>query len=277
VSGIAFALMIGGLAVDVGAWITFRATRAPVWAILSWGGVASYAAGAIALAVAMRGLTGGAPDRSTKFIRAAFLWLLFASALILFLPLYTKLAGLRFSHGYNGATRHAFTVGFVSLMIVGVSARIVPMLAGVDPRRLPALWAPFVLIVAGNGLRVMSQILTDFAPSTAYPVMGVSGVLQVAGFSIWGIHIWRVLGSRPESPVAEARPARIEAHMSPAQVIEWFPQTLEVFTAHGFGLLQNPLLRQTMGRSVTIAGACSMKTVELGRMLDALNRAISDS
>jgi hypothetical protein len=277
VSGIAFALMIGGLVVDVGAWITFRTTRAPLWAMISWGGVAAYAVGAIALAVSMRGLTGGAPDRSTKFIRAAFLWLLFASALTLFLPLYTKLAGLRFSHGYNGATRHAFTVGFVSLMIVGVSSRIVPMLAGVDPRRLPALWAPFVLIVAGNGLRVMSQILTDFAPSTAYPVMGVSGVLQVAGFLVWGIHIWKLLGSRPEPSISEARPARIEAHMSPAQVIEWFPQTMDVFTAHGFGLLQNPLLRRTMGRSVTLAGACSMKSADLGSLLTELNRRIHPS
>jgi hypothetical protein len=50
-----------------------------------------------------------------------------------------------FSHAYYGATRHAITVGFVSLMIVGVAAKVVPVLRGADARRLTGLWVPFVL------------------------------------------------------------------------------------------------------------------------------------
>jgi hypothetical protein len=44
-----------------------------------------------------------------------------------------------FSHAFSGATRHAITVGFISLMIMGVAAKVVPTLKGVDVRTLPAL------------------------------------------------------------------------------------------------------------------------------------------
>ena len=51
-----------------------------------------------------------------------------------------------FSHAFYGATRHAITVGFVSLMIVGVAAKVVPTLNGISTTRLWPLWGPFVLI-----------------------------------------------------------------------------------------------------------------------------------
>lgn len=37
-----------------------------------------------------------------------------------------------FAHAYMGAHRHAFTVGFISMMIMGVAARVVPILAGIE-------------------------------------------------------------------------------------------------------------------------------------------------
>jgi uncharacterized protein involved in response to NO len=276
VSAIAFALLAGGLAVDIGAWVAFRTARAPAWAFVSWAGICAYATGALMLAISLRGFTRGGPGRSTKFIRAAFLWLLFACVLAIAQPLYAKVMGLRFSHGYNGAVRHAFTVGFLSLMIVGVSLKVVPILVGADPRKLPALWSAFVLILAGNALRVMSQILTDGAASIAYPLMGVSGAFQVAGFLIWGVHIWKLLDSRPAETVPKPRPARIEAGMTPSDILDWFPDTIEVLSRHGFDALRNPLLKRTLGRSVTLASACAMKRVDLVALLADLNRRIGE-
>jgi hypothetical protein len=43
------------------------------------------------------------------------------------------------SHAFYGATRHAITVGFISLMIVGVSSKVVPTLNGVDVKTLAAM------------------------------------------------------------------------------------------------------------------------------------------
>jgi riboflavin transporter FmnP len=84
-------------------------------------------------------------DRSTKFVRAAYLWLGISLAMLLFLPIYMAMQDMAFSHAYYGAVRHAITVGFVSMMIMGVAAKVVPMLNGIDARTLPALWIPFVL------------------------------------------------------------------------------------------------------------------------------------
>src|SRR5690606_2967129 len=110
-----------------------------------------------------------------------------------------------FSHAYYGATRHAITVGFVSLMIVGVSSKVVPVLRGVDPRQLTDLWVPFVLINAGCALRVVGQTATDWA-DWVFPLAGASGVLEVAGLAVWGFHLAGLMLCRPGW--AETKPAR---------------------------------------------------------------------
>jgi len=131
-------------------------------------------------------------DRSWKFIRAAYVWLLVALAMLPLLPAYGLLTHQTFAHSFAGAYRHAYTVGFVSLMIVGVSSRVVPILAGVDARELSSLWLAFVLINAGCAGRVLLQILTDWFPA-AYPLVGGTGFMEIAGFAWWGVNLWRTM------------------------------------------------------------------------------------
>lgn len=135
------------------------------------------------------------PTRELKFVRAAYLWLLASVFLLLAMPLYINFAFGTFSHNYFGACRHALTVGFISLMIMGVSSRVTPIIAGVEPKS--ALMVPFVLVNAGNIARITSQILIDFAgriPSTLLVcnqlVLGASGFIQVIGFSFWAYEMW---------------------------------------------------------------------------------------
>src|ERR1700758_1468472 len=104
------------------------------------------------------------PDRTFKFVRAAYIWLLFSSLMMPFFPLYGVLTRKVFAHAYMGSHRHAFTVGFISLMIMGVSSRVVPILAGMDSNRINSLWVPFILINLGCSGRVLLQVLTDFVP-----------------------------------------------------------------------------------------------------------------
>jgi hypothetical protein len=125
-------------------------------------------------------------DRSAKFIRMAYAWLTLSLVMLLMLPAYQAASHVPFSHAYYGAIRHAITVGFVSLMIMGFAAKVVPMLNGIDPRTLPALRGPFVLINLGCFLRVSLQTLTDWAPA-AYHFVGISGVLEVTALAWWGI------------------------------------------------------------------------------------------
>lgn len=145
-------------------------------------------------------------DRSLKFIRMAYAWLLISLLMLVLLPVYqfgllprlapdSEAVRIHFSHAYYGAIRHAITVGFVSLMIVGMAAKVVPTLQGLDVRRLGGLWGPFVLLTAGCALRVIAQAATDITPR-AYPIAGVSGVLEVAGLTWWAVHLVSMMAGK---------------------------------------------------------------------------------
>jgi uncharacterized protein involved in response to NO len=135
-------------------------------------------------------------DRSLKFIRAAHVWFIVAMAMLVLTPLYNfgiymPLTGSRvpFSHAFFGAYRHALTVGFIMMMIVGVSSKVVPALSGIDVKRTNSLWPTFVLLNLGNLTRVSFQIATDFSPA-AYPIMGISGFIEVVGLTLWGYELF---------------------------------------------------------------------------------------
>jgi len=145
-------------------------------------------------------------DRGLKFMRAAYVWFIVATAMLVFTPIYNfgiymPLTGSRvpFSHAFFGAYRHALTVGFIMMMIVGVSSKVVPTLSGVDVKRANLLWPTFVLLNLGNLTRVSFQIATDFSPS-AYSVMGISGFIEVVGLMLWGYELLAnmLAGSRNE-------------------------------------------------------------------------------
>jgi hypothetical protein len=227
-------------------------------------------------------------DRSLKFLRTAYVWLFVSLAMLVVFPFYqygllpwlapeSKAVADRFSHAYYGAVRHAITVGFISLMIVGVAAKVVPTLNGVDVRRLSSLWLPFLLVNAGCTLRVVGQTLTDFT-AAAFPVAGVSGVLEVSGLALWGGHLWAIMAGRArlrsvplELPLEDDAP--IAAGHRVGHVLERYPGLLDTFLTLGFRPLANPILRRTVARLVTIEQACRQESKELGSVLAALNAA----
>lgn len=133
------------------------------------------------------------PDRTFKFIRAAYLWLLIACGMMPFFPVYGILTHQVFAHTYMGSHRHAFTVGFISMMILGVSSRVVPILAGIDAKRMSSLWAPFLLFNIGCAGRVLLQVLTDFVPNVAFPLVGFTGFIELAALVWWGMELWRTM------------------------------------------------------------------------------------
>ena len=144
-------------------------------------------------------------DRSGKFIRAAFAWLALSLLMLLALPAHLHLSGMPFSHAYYGAIRHAVTVGFVSMMIVGVASKIVPALGGLDTRKLSPLTGPFILLNLGCFLRVTFQTLTDFFPSF-FTVLGISGTLEVTALAWWGIGLILVMRAGKRTAYVQESP-----------------------------------------------------------------------
>lgn len=230
------------------------------------------------------------PDRSTKFVRMAVAWLHTSMFMLVLSPLYMYVllpgaetlseSGRRgveigFSHAYGGAVRHAITVGFISLMILGMAAKVVPTLNGVDVRRLRSLWIPFVLVNVGCLMRVTFQVATDFTEWT-YPIAGVSGLLEVTGIGIWGVHLWRIMaGWRPETIDEPQRPSRITADHRIGHIVEWYPETLAVLLEKGFTPLANPIARRTIARAVSVRQAASHHGLDLNALLTELNEVAS--
>jgi len=215
-------------------------------------------------------------DRSGKFIRIAFAWLFISFAMLLLLPVYQAISGIAFSHAYYGAIRHAITVGFISMMIVGVAAKVAPTLRGIEPDRLPALWLTFVLINLGCLMRVGFQVGTDWHPAF-FRLVGVSGMLEWTGLAIWGAHLAAVMLGfgryRDDAPAPGSGPApqRLEPGHRVAAVLDWHPELEPVFIEHGFDLIRNALLRRTVARQITVQQACRMKGIDPGAFVAALN------
>ena len=223
-----------------------------------------------------RSVTESEQDRGLKFIRAAYVWFILAMVMLFFTPIYNfaiymPLTGSQvpFSHAFFGAYRHALTVGFIMMMIVGVSSKVVPTLSGVDLRRANSLWPTFLLLNLGNLTRVSFQIATDFSPA-AYRVMGVSGFIEVVGLTLWGYELFANMRAGNRLQQEEVQPVAIlgiTPQTKVGDVLARYPQALEVFLRYGFTPLRNPVLRKTMARAVTIEQACRREGIALDQLL----------
>lgn len=261
-------------------------TAGPGWAALWYLSVLVLLAACAALVLNWRIYSPAADsDRSLKFLRIAYVWLFVSLVMLAALPAWqaaigwlapaAEAASTGFSHAYYGATRHAITVGFISLMIVGVSAKVVPTLCGVDGRRLTSLWAPLALIQLGCTLRVVGQMATDFTP-LAFPFAGVSGLLEVSGLALWGGHLGLVMFGKARQrkaagPVELLAGREIRPTDSVAAVLEDEPQLLELFLEKGFKQLASPYARKSIARVVTLRQACQRTGVDEATLLAELN------
>jgi len=209
-------------------------------------------------------------DRSLPFLKAAYIWALVAIALLALLPAYDTVRGVAFSHAYFGGYRHAFTVGFISMMILGVSSKVVPILGGLDPRRLSSLRAAFWLVNIGNAMRVVFQILTD-SGKWAFPVMGISAWVEVTGLILWAVDLWRAMSGRAEMAGISGR-AAIGPQTKVFEVIHTYPETVPLFRQFGFSMIDNPVAQRTFARSVSLEQACRLRHVDFAVFQAALNK-----
>ena len=226
-------------------------------------------------------------DRGLKFIRAAYVWFIVATAMLVFTPIYNfgiymPLTGshVPFSHAFFGAYRHALTVGFIMMMIVGVSSKVVPTLSGVDVRRARSLWPTFLLLNLGNLTRVSFQIATDFSPA-AYRIMGVSGFIEVIGLTLWGYELFANMRAgkkleRESGWVKALEQFEITPSTRVSDVLTRYPQSLEIFVRRGFTPLRNAVLRKTMAHVITIEQACRREGVDLTDLLNELEQMAVD-
>ncbi len=214
-------------------------------------------------------------DRSyEKTIRAAYVWLILGMLIRATVPSLgdSTLAG----HLFHGSSNHAVTVGFISMMMIGYASKMVPTFRGVSLYSLRLSELTFLLLNLGIFLRVFFQLLVSSYPAAAYPVVGVSGWIEVTALSFFAYNIWKTMNLK-EEPVAACPAKKLEKvtrDTRVADVIEQHPETVEVFLQFGFQQITNPVARRTMAKAFTLESACQFKGVDLEKFLSALNEKL---
>jgi hypothetical protein len=152
-----------------------------------------FVAGAIGVAIAIRIFepaevapkTRGIHASFPVFVRIAYVWLVIAALLG------TAAAQWDVSGGIWGASRHAFTVGFVSVMVFSIGQRVLPAFASAGVLWSPRLMAwTLTLLVAGCTLRVSSEVLAyQHYAAWAWPLLPVSAVVEMTGMTGFAVNL----------------------------------------------------------------------------------------
>lgn len=226
-----------------------------------------------------------------KYIRTAYAWLLISAIMAFGISIYPALRGEEIGHAYVGAYRHALTVGFISMMILGMASRIIPVFTGTKLYSSTLLLLTFILVNVGNVARVLSQPLAGEFGGIFFVAMGVSGFIEVAGLSLFAYNIWKTMDNKeetldayvPEEPATESSAPLPDAdahakiklpiakHHIVGEIIEAYPAALDVFVKHGFDHLKNETLRKTIAKTVTLETVSQIHSIDLDRLLTELN------
>jgi uncharacterized protein involved in response to NO len=178
------------------------------WALLAGLALIAWALGVFGPTIARQALAQHA--RLTRLaVQSAFFWA-FVGVLIL-----VASGGAVVGDGYLviSAARHAFALGFVTLMIFGVGARAIP--AFLDrPLCSPALQlAAIALTNAGVALRAVPQALGGSDPATS-ALIGLSGALAYAGLVAFAVNVARTLASRPAATAIKSGSVPIQVRFT---------------------------------------------------------------
>ncbi len=216
------------------------------------------------------------PTGFRKYIRAALVWLFISESSLLTYTIYETISGVRVSHPLFGAYRHAIFIGFISMMIIGCASKMIPLSKGVKLCSPRLLNATFILINIGCAFRVIAQPVASHLYPQCFALMGISGFIEYAAMFCFAINAWNTLkaGATEEENTEQIMLAT--ANTNVYQLIKQYPQTLDILIGFGFKQLKNPVLRNTLARTISIGQAAQINPVSLDDLLKALNSAITN-
>jgi uncharacterized protein involved in response to NO len=129
--------------------------------------------------------TRGVHDSFPIFVRLAYVWLVIAAVMGVAAHTWD------ISGGIWGASRHAFTVGFISVMVFAIGQRVLPAFASAHTLWSPRLmfWA-LLLLVIGCTLRVSSEVLSyQHYAEWAWAVLPVSAIVEMVAFTGFAVNL----------------------------------------------------------------------------------------
>jgi hypothetical protein len=219
-------------------------------------------------------------DRSyAKTIRAAYIWLIVSAIILATMPflgfdtdVYRK---------FHGSLNHAVTVGFVSMMMIGYASKMIPTFKGINMHSIKLSDMTFILLNTGCFLRVFSQILvgTSGGKPVFYAVCGMSGWFETAALGMFCYNLWKTMNTTEERTPAvtvSKKLTEVTKDTKVFDIVDQYPETLQIFLDFGFSQMANPVMRNTMGRVASVEMATKMHNVDMDKFLKTLNDKISE-
>jgi len=249
----------------------------------SWPVLRFVAGGALALSVVAfvfrlgifgpREEHGGASARDYEtFILTAYVWLL---AAIVFEPGWSTAAVLRGEAAPPSVLdlgRHAFTLGFLTQMIVGVASRIVPVITGTPLWSTACTRATYYLLNSAVVVRALQAVASLWGVAAVEPYVSLSGPLGLAAFAAFATNVFMTMRtSRRTVPIAAAAPLTGDATADTllAELLA-VPGALEILADGGLHRPRNPVARAGLASAVTLRQACRMHGLAVEPLVAAL-------
>jgi hypothetical protein len=206
-----------------------------------------------------------------KFLVAAYVWLLGA---LVFTPIWSAVSALTGNPMpalVLDFGRHAFTLGFLTQIIVGVAARLIPVFAGTP------LWstgwrdATFYLLNATIATRGLELLVEVVGLADVWPYISISGLLGVGAFAAFAANVFMTVRSRSLTVPSGSIETDPLADNLVADLLT-IPGALELLVSRGLRPLQNPAMRAAMAPTVTLRQACRIHSIELEPLLAELGK-----
>lgn len=152
-------------------------------------------------------LTAGESNWYEAYVFGAYFSLAIGLALELLVPISQLLHAALPADDLFLAGLHAITVGFISTMIMGMAARIVPAFAATRLYSRALFIGVWWCLMIGTLMRVPSQALYTAVGGPFVLLLGVSGVVQLTAILLFAWNLWRTLDTSATHPAeAAARP-----------------------------------------------------------------------
>lgn len=282
------ATQIGLVGLIVGALLVADPSRSRIGQLLASGGAVTVFAAVATIVWAIRLFEPstlpvaemGTGHGWARAIRFAYVWLLVGLAVQAIASIRAAVLGSPIAWSTLGAARHALALGFVTLMIVGMASRVIPVFAG------KPLWKAWLvdlatgLIVLSVALRVPIEVLAPYgsAPSWAIPLTA-SGPLALVGLIAFALNFTITMIRRDPTVVAQPRqPAATAGRQLVADDLLAdalrAPGGLNALLGLGLSFLADPGHRAIAARSLTIAQAARRADRDPQDVLERLNQAL---
>jgi len=144
--------------------------------------------------------------RATSFaVRSAFVWAIVAAALLAFFQLRAAVTGSNPSYLEMSAARHAFALGFVTMMIYGVAARALPSFMDRELWSLRLQVTTIALANVGVVLRVVPQA-TGVEGAFAAALISLSGAITYVALVAFAVNMLRTVRGPVRLPTPRGSP-----------------------------------------------------------------------